>query len=437
MNIRFIFFVAVRYLKERKRSKKIASSFLSIIGLAVGIMTLIAVLAVMNGFQLSFIEPIIEIVSYHIQVKSADGSELDADTLQNIEELENVDAVVPFFELQTIADSKEACIIRGIPLDAVERDSGFAGSFNLLFDIPDRRYIEEENTVILGILLARKLHVQLGDKVNVLGFSDSSYSRLSPKNVDLTVTGIFKTGYQEIDLFWGFISLNTARGIVDNRTVPVSYGIKLFNRELDAETKEQINNILNGNKNFSAESWKEYNRAFFGALRTEKLIMMFLVGLIFIVVGFNIFYSLRRAVYERLEEIGTLKAYGATTSSIKNIFMLEGLIIGILGCFFGIMLGLLISGNINEIFRLIEMITNEQIFPFLKVLLHPIFGDIQFPEVSIFSSRVYYIDEVPARVFFHEVFIISTSALVTACSAASFASGYVSKIKPAKLMRYE
>jgi lipoprotein-releasing system permease protein len=117
--------------------------------------------------------------------------------------------------------------------------------------------------------------------------------------------------------------------------------------------------------------------------------------------------------------------------------MLEGLIIGILGCFFGIMLGLLISGNINEIFRLIEMITNEQIFPFLKVLLHPIFGDIQFPEVSIFSSRVYYIDEVPARVFFHEVFIISTAALVTACSAASFASGYVSKIKPAKLMRYE
>ncbi len=437
MNIRFIFFIAVRYLKERKTSKKIASSLLSIIGLAVGIMALIAVLAVMNGFQLSFIEPIIEIMSYHIQIKSVDGTNLDLETIHSIDEIENVDAIIPFYEIQTISESREACIIRGIPVDAIEMDKGFAESFNLLFDRPDRTHIEEENTIVLGNLLARKLYLQIGDKISVLGFSDSSFARLSPKNIDLTVTGIFKTGYQEIDLYWGFISLDTSKEIVDYAEVPLSYGVKLLNRELDVETQGLINNILSGNDNFKAETWKEYNRAFFGALRTEKLIMMILIGLIFIVVGFNIFYSLKRAVFERLEEIGTLKAFGASTASIKNIFMLEGFIIGILGSFFGLILGLYISGNINEIFRFIEFIINENIFPFLREFLHPILGEIQFQDVNIFSSSVYYIDEVPARVFFHEVFIVSMAALITACIAALSASGYVSKIKPAKLMRYE
>jgi lipoprotein-releasing system permease protein len=435
MNIRFIFFIALRYLKERKRNKKIASSFLSIIGLTVGIMTLIAVLAVMNGFQRSFIEPIIEIVSYHIQVRSEDNSALNESTIEQIKELKNVNSVIPFFEIQTISDSQEATVIRGIPVDAVENDPGFVNTFNHLFDIPDRNHIEEKNSIVLGMLLARKLHVGIGDTIDIMGFTDSSYASLSPKSLDLNVTGIFKTGYQEIDLFWGFISLETAGNIVDNSSLPLSYGIKLFNRDRDIETNEKINNLLYGN--FKAESWQDYNKAFFGALRTEKLIMMFLVGLIFVVVGFNIFYSLRRAVYERTEEIGTLKAYGASTASIKNIFMLEGFIIGFLGCFFGIILGLFISGNINEIFRFSETLINEHVFPFLKFLLHPIFGDIIFPEVSIFSSRIYYIDDVPAYVFFHEVFIVSAAALMTACSAALFASGYVSKIKPAKLMRYE
>lgn len=436
MNIHFIFFIAVRYIKERKRNKKIASSFLSIIGLAVGIMTLIAVLAVMNGFQMSFIEPIIEIVSYHIQVNSENGLQMPENALRSIKSLENINTVIPFFEIQTISDSKEATVIRGIPAYETDNDAGFVNSFNFLYDLPDRQHIEEENSIVLGLLLARKLHVEIGDKISVLGFTDSSYANLSPKTIELTVTGVFKTGYQEIDLYWGFISLETAAFIVDNGNVALSYGIKLFKREQAVETTEQINKILSGG-NFTARSWEEYNKAFFGALRTEKLIMMFLVGLIFVVVGFNIFYSLRRAVYERVEEIGTLKAFGASTASIKNIFMLEGFIIGVIGCFFGIILGLYISGNINEIFMSIETLVNEQLFPFLKFILHPIFGDIVFPEVSIFSSKIYYIDEVPAHVFFHEVFIVSAAALMTACSAALFASGYVSKIKPAKLMRYE
>jgi lipoprotein-releasing system permease protein len=435
MNLRFIFLIALRYLRERKRNKKIASSFFSIIGLAVGIMTLIAVLAVMNGFQTIFIEPMIEIVSYHVQITSDNGEELDKDTVKQIEMLENVEAVIPFFEIQTISDSKEASVIRGIPVNALEGDPGFMNSFSLLYDMPDRQHIAEENSIIVGMHLAKKLHVDAGDKINILGFTDASYSSLSPKTLDLTVTGIFKTGYQEIDLYWGFISLKTAKNIVDNQRIPLSYGVKLVNREKDMEAKEHINRLLYGS--FKAESWKEYNKAFFGALRTEKLTMMFLVGLIFIVVGFNIFYSLRKAVYERTEEIGTLKAYGASTVSIKNIFMLEGFIIGVAGCFFGIILGLFISGNIDEIFRFTEMLINEQLFPFLKAFLHPIFGDINFDEVSIFSSKIYYIDEVPVRVFFHEVFIISTAAMMTSSSAALFASGYVSKIKPAKLMRYE
>jgi lipoprotein-releasing system permease protein len=451
MNVKFIYFVALRYFKSRRQNRKIASSLLSILGISVGVMALISVLAVMNGFQLSFIEPILEIKSYHLQLSpvtranTPDGAARNLDTgiLEQIQELGSVAAVIPFYEIQTVAESTRPCFVRAIPLETTELDKGFQNNFKTGFELPDKESLEKPGSIVLGSQLARHLYINTGDPITLFSFAEQDFTTLQSLTSDLRVTGVFKTGYYEIDLEWAFISLETATrfmGIQDIATKPLTYGIKLTEQTRDAEVLKQIEGILADNSlqaDFKVTSWREFNQAFFNALKTEKLMMMLLVGLIFVVVGFNIFHSLRRAVHERLDEIGTLKALGASTGSIKNIFVLEGLIIGFLGCVFGLLLGLLITDNINFIFRVTEEAINSYIIPLIEAIIFPFLGEVELPAVYIFSPNVFYIDEVPTKVFFGEALLVAVFAISCSCLAALFASHYVSKVKPSELMRYE
>ena len=165
--------------------------------------------------------------------------------------------------------------------------------------------------------------------------------------------------------------------------------------------------------------------------------MMFLIGLIFIVVGLNIFHSLRRSVQERIEDIATLKALGASDSNIRNIFVSEGFMIGFLGSLIGLMLGLLVAHNINVFFRIVEEGVNSFFIPISEVVLRPFVGDVSIRPIFIFSPMVFYIDQVPARVLFPEIFLISVVAMLSSTSAAAFAVNRVRRFKPASIMRNE
>jgi len=434
MKLRFIFFVAARYFRTKRKDRKIASSVFSVTGIAVGVMTLVVVLSVMNGFQLSFIEPILEVKSYHIQISPKDPAGLSPGVLDAIRNMEGVRTVVPFIEIQAIADNSRPCIVRAIPADSLKTDPGFDVSFDSSFDKPDESHLKGEGTIVLGNQLAEQLYLVKGGDLSLFTFAGPAFERLSPRNQLLNVTGLFKTGFYEIDLNWGFISLETAQFF--ESSLPKVYGIKLKDRMNDGPILKRLRRLLEG-EDVRIESWREFNRVFFGALLTEKLLMMFLIGLIFIVVGFNIFHSLRRSVYERQEEIATLKAIGATIGTVKNIFISEGIMIGFLGSLLGMILGLLIAENINQLFRLTEEIANSFFIPVLQFILKPIDGSVRIEPVSIFSPRVFYINEVPIRLFVHELFIISIAALSSSALAASFAAGSIARIKPSIILRNE
>jgi lipoprotein-releasing system permease protein len=164
---------------------------------------------------------------------------------------------------------------------------------------------------------------------------------------------------------------------------------------------------------------------------------MVLVGLIFIVVGFNIFHSLKRSVYEKIEEIATPKALGAAPSAIRNIFLVEGLIIGIAGCAMGLTLGLFISNNINEFFRLIEAVINNLIFAPIEAVVRLFNESFELEPVYIFSSNVFYIDRIESTVFWYEAFFVNFFALFCSLSASYFASRKVAFVKPVEVLRYE
>jgi lipoprotein-releasing system permease protein len=165
--------------------------------------------------------------------------------------------------------------------------------------------------------------------------------------------------------------------------------------------------------------------------------MFILVGLIFIVVGLNIFQAQRRAVLERREEIGLLRALGAGDKAVRLIFVWDGFIIGLTGAGLGLALGLLIGCNAGPFFTLLEGAVNRVIG--LINILAAALGNSgpSGREFAVFSPAIFYLKEIPSRVIPHEALLVFLFGFFSALGAAWFASGRVSRTKPAEVLRYE
>jgi lipoprotein-releasing system permease protein len=416
------------------------------LGIVVGVLALTVIIAVMNGFQLGFIESILEISSYHLRIDSFPAGPEGLALRKKVETLPAVVSAVPFHEIQGITRDRRsgqtAAVVRGLPPDALERDLGMAeklvfeeGSFDL----------RDEDSVLLGAELARRLGLELGDEFTLISVSGDIFSVVAAGNTGeggensrFIVTGIFRTGFYEYDLSWGFINLEKA-GLLAGGTERPALGIKLKSRWQVEAALEQVRALLaaEGFGTLDVHSWREYNRAFFGALRTEKLFMFILVGLIFIIVGLNIFQAQRRSVLERREEIGLLRAVGASDLAVRFVFVWDGAIIGFAGAGIGMALGLLISLNISVFFTILEGTVNAVIHA-LNFITAALFGAEAADEgFSVFSTAVFYIKEIPSRIIPHEALLIFMFGFCSALLAAWFASGRVSRIKPAEVLRYE
>jgi lipoprotein-releasing system permease protein len=441
----WIGFVAFRYFRGRRKNSNSPAPVLAILGIATGVLALTVILAVMNGFQLGFIESILEISSCHLRVESFPSGAAGEALREQLGGLPMAQAAVPFREIQGIARGRQrgihGVVARGLPADAPEQDPGLAaklafeaGSFSL----------EDRSSIALGAELARRLDAAVGDWITLVSvsadlgdmFFDEDGAGAGPDNSQFRVTGIFRSGFYEYDLGWAFINLERAGEIGGG---DLFLGIKLKNRWQDRLGMEQARRVLdaNGQDALRVSSWRDYNRAFFGALRTEKLFMFVLVGLIFIVVGLNIFQAQRRAVLERREEIGLLRAVGATDMAVRLIFVWDGFIIGMAGASLGMALGVLIARNIGRFFSLLEGAVNFFI-NVLNAVASPFLGtDAASGGFAIFSPTVFYIKEIPSRFIPHEALIVFLFGFLSALAAAWFASGKASRTKPAEALRYE
>jgi lipoprotein-releasing system permease protein len=410
------------------------------LGIATGVFALIVIITVMNGFQLGFIESILEVSSYHMRAGPLSYAVAE-NASAAVTEFAGVSAAVPFREFQALLrggrGGQQSAIVRGLPPDAPLKDSAMAarltfeeGSFDL----------EDGGNILLGAELARRLGLRKGSEVNL--FSIPSIFSAGGDEEDgetglrvFTVTGIFRTGYYEYDMSWAFLNIKSAAAFSGEDTV---LGIKLKNRFNDYKMRELLEKNLGGRDGFqnaAFTSWRDYNRAFFGALRTEKLFMFLLVGLIFIVVGLNIYQAQRRTVLEHREDIGLLRAIGGGERAVRLIFVCDGAIIGLCGAFSGLVLGLLVSSNISLFFTIIENIVN--FFVNIFNIIANMFNVEGVDGFSIFSPAVFYIKEIPARIIPHETVLIFMFGFLSALLAAWFASRKISRILVAEVLRYE
>lgn len=426
---RWMFFVSGRYFRTRRREKGHAASVLSVTGIAAGVTTLIVVLAVMNGFQLNTIDSILEIDSYDLRVTVPNTHAPDPSVLETLRTTPGVRVAFPFAEIRTLAQGYfpgvNPIVLRAVPPDALSLDRGLGARIHMVaggFDLGP------PGSIVIGVELAHTLGVRVGDSISILNYLGGGVG-----SGGFVVTGIFRSGYYDYDLRWGFISLRDAAHAY--RTgMDVIYGVKLDNRNRASVSQARVERELRGSS-AKVESWRTYNRAIFGALHVEKTAMMLLIGLIFLVVGANIYQSLRRAVFERTEDVGVLKALGARPREVQRVFVFDGFIIGFLGATIGTMLGLFLATNIDGVFSAVEAVVNFALAvggPALQSLTGMQPGDF-----SIFSPVYFYLSGIPSHVYLAEVFWIYVVAFLSAMIAAALASRRVVAVKPAVVLRYE
>jgi lipoprotein-releasing system permease protein len=409
---------------------------LAVLGIATGVLALIVIIAVMNGFQLGFIESILEISSYHLRLENF-PQEKTSKLQESMLAIPSVKTAIPFKEFQALArgerTGQQAVIVRGLKNNTMETDKGMKNRLDFeegFFDISDNK------SILLGTELARRLGLEVGDEVTIFSISGILSAENEGAALDtFEIKGIFMTGYYEYDCSWAIVNIESPCFAVNESDLKM--GIKLSNRFNDGHVMEQAERKISesGFENVRITSWRDYNRAFFGALRTEKLFMFILVGLIFIVVGLNIFQAQRRSVLQRREEIGLFRAVGGTKNAVRFVFALDGAIIGFTGATLGLCFGMIIALNIQQFFSIVEMIVNG----FIGVIniLAGFFGIGRAGDFAFFSTRIFYIKEIPSRVIPHEVIIIFLFGFLSAFSASWFASQKTVKIQPAEVLRYE
>jgi lipoprotein-releasing system permease protein len=436
--------IAARYFRTKRRDTGNASSLLSVAGIAIGVMTLTVVLAVMNGFQLGFIDNIVEISSYHFQIhadpagmREGAAPELDAGRVTNIRSVSGVTAVVPFVERQALVEGvfqrPRACTVRAVPPELFSLDPVQAGMLSLrdgAFSLSDPR------SLVIGSELAAAMGARVGDPLSLTSYATGAGGRPSPRRDSFRVSGIFHTGYYDFDTGLVFMSLGAADTLYGaGASLPRTWGVKIANRFDDARPLRAVSALLSGT-GFSVESWRFYNRSFFDALFMEKLMMMVLIGIIFIVVGFNVYHSLRRSVFERMEEIAVLKAVGVPPRRVQAIFILEGLFIGLAGGAAGLTAGLVLSVNVSGVFSMVEGMVNW-VLRLERVLLAPFVSGETGGSFAIFSPTYFYLAQVPSHVYLREAFLVIFFAVAACTGAAWAASRAISRFRPSEVLRNE
>ena len=425
----WVFFVSRRHFRTRRREKGHTAALLSVGGLAVGVVTLITVIGVMNGFQLGTITNILEVGSYHVRVTPASTGrvEIDEAALEQIRTIRGVVSTMPHRDVQSIArgffGEPAGVLIRAVPHDALVRDRGFSEQLNL----STGSFSFDDDSVVLGHELARFLGLRVGDSVTFFTISGAG---ARPREIRRRVAGTFRTGFLDYDRAWVFAAIDDEFV----RDEPIEWGIKLENRFNDREAIHRVETVLRDRAiEARVVSWREYNRSIFAALRMEKTMMTFLLGLIFVVVGVNIHHALRRSVIERTEEIAILKALGARPSAVRLVFVFEGVWIGLVGGFLGLVFGLLLAYNVNGLFLVFEASVNI-VLRFVGATVGVVGPSAEF---AVFSPRFFYIEQIPSHVWFSEAVGTFGFAVLSAAIAGVAASTYVTRIKPAEVLRDE
>jgi lipoprotein-releasing system permease protein len=408
-------FVGLRYTHAKRRTHFISFiSFTSMLGIALGVTALITVLSVMNGFETELRERILGMAS-HATITTFDGSLEDwQDVSRMIEGEPHVLATAPFVSGETmLSNGKQVsgAQIRGVLPETEGRVSDVVshirgGDIGLLR--------EGEYGIILGSELAVALGAGIGDAITVVSPQITiAPTGILPRLRRFTVVATFEVGMYEYDRGVALVHMHDAAKLFRLGAAVSGLRLKLDDVFDAPQVAWQLGSQLPGE--YRVQDWTRRHANFFRAIKTEKRVMFIILTLIVAVAAFNIVSTLIMVVTDKRADIAILRTLGATPRSIMNIFIIQGVVIGVMGTALGVAGGVGLALNIETIVPAIE----------------------RFFNVQFLAADVYYISEVPSELHWLDVWIMASVALALSLLATLYPAWRAARTNPAEALRYE
>ena len=391
----FTWFIAKRYLWSKRRHPFVGVvSTISVIGILVGVAALVTVLAVMNGFDDELKSRLVGMRAHLIVEKEGAFSDVDA-VRQKLSSIHGVRGSSPYVEGQALMQSGDwgsGVLVRGIDPIAEKTVTQFfsymtEGSFG-----------RQADGIVIGSELVKRARLSVGSSVSIA-------TQNMEKPAVFRVEGIFSSGMYEYDANLVFLTIPQAQKIfvMDGQVNGLSVAWKSTE---DADNGKKILQKELGYP-FFVRSWTDMNRTLFSALALEKLVMFLILGLIILVACLNIAGSLTILVMDKTKEIGVLKALGAAPADLLKIFAWDGLALGFVGAFSGLLVGLALCFSLKE------------------------FGWVQLPK------EIYYVDHLPLLVNMKDTAMVVFTAVVLSFVSALYPARMAASLDPVKALRYE
>ncbi len=400
-----------KYLRSNKGGVFSFTTLLAIIGLSIGISSLIVVTSVMNGFEKELEDRILGVIPH--SVISSDEPIDDYENLINqVKKDANILEASTYINTQGIISSSYDT--RGVSLIGIdplkEKNMSIIPDYMLVGDLND---LNEDNTIIIGSLLAAQIGAYIGDEVNITT-SDIRTSLIGsyPRSVNLEVVGIFELK-TEIDQYLTLISHSTSQKI-KNIKANQTTGIRLKTNNLfnaDIITENIINNLDTNNLTYS--SWKNTHGTLFEAIKFEKLLISLMLFLIIAVASILVLSTVVMTVKSKEREIGILLTLGASNKQIVLIFFTQGLIVTLIGIFVGILLGFLLIYNLNNFISVIESMLDRNLL------------------------EAYFINYFPYYINFGQIFLICFFSFLISLISSLIPSLRAVRLNPVEILRHE
>jgi len=408
-------FIGLRYTRAKRRNHFISFiSLISMLGMALGVMALIVVLSVMNGFQKEIRARMLG-ASPHLEVV-ADGGQLYnwQAILDKVAHNPQVIAAAPYVSGQgmlSIGRNVQGVMVRGID---PSKETAITELSNKIKAgaLDDLR--SGEFGIVLGTDLARALGVRLHDKLLLITPQGQfTPAGMMPRLKQFHIVGLFEIGMAPYDNSLALINIGDAQKLfrLDNAVTGIS--AKLRDTDLAPRVSAELQSQLPDN--LYANDWTRQNSNYFRAVQMEKKMMFIILSLIVAVAAFNIVSTLVMAVTDKQADIAILRTLGASPRSIMKIFIVQGVVIGVIGTLLGSISGIVLALNLDVV------------VPFIEQLFR----------VQFLAKDVYYISELPSDLRYHEVLLVAGMSFLISMLATLYPSYRASKTQPAEALRYE
>lgn len=405
--------IAWRYLKSKQKDSFISViSAFSLAGIALGVATLIIVMSVMNGYEVELIKRIIGI-NGHLTINRESGDIYNYDEYNHkISKINGVSFSAPMVTGQGMAsheNTSSGVIIRGMKASDVMEKPSLEGAIKL-----GSIYHDNTNEVIIGVTLARKLGLKLGDKIKLISASsDVTILGTMPRIKTYEVVGVFDVGMYEYNASTIFMPLEAAQNYFDHENGVTDIEIILSNHNLTNAVTREI--ALLSDDRMMVVDFSKSNEQLVAALTVERNVMFLILTLMVLVAAFNIISSLIMLVKDKSKSIAILRTIGISKGSVLRIFIICGSFIGVTGSAVGGLLGVVFAANIENIRSFLESITGT----------------------NLFDPMIYYLTKLPVSLEFDNVVTIISMSMLLSFLATIYPAWRAAKLMPAQALRYE